>query len=195
MYANNVPTEGWRNGMTLPRELGVKTINNEQYITSQPVKELDKIKSSSGDFTNVTTTKNFELAKRQSGNKIPCRINLSSDVIKSFSVTLSNNKGEEVVIGYDKSSNQYFIDRTKSGKQNFNKDFAAKHVAPRFSKAANMKMSLLVDVSSVELFADDGLSVMTELFFPNKPYNKIEVQSNEGIVFKKLAYTRLKSIW
>lgn len=195
MYANQVPTEGWRNGMTLPRELGLKQVNNEWYVTSKPVKELERIGSASTVAANVTVTKNTELAKGRSGAKVPCRIDLATEAAKSFTVTLSNKKGEAVVIGYDKGANEYFIDRTQSGKKDFNKDFAAKHKAPRFSKSANMNLSLLIDLSSVELFADDGLSVMTALFFPNEPYDKIQVQSTEGIVFKKLAYTPLKSIW
>jgi fructan beta-fructosidase len=58
-----------------------------------------------------------------------------------------------------------------------------------------MKISLVIDVSSVELFADDGLTVMTELFFPNKPYNQIHIQSADGILIKKLEYKKLKGIW
>jgi fructan beta-fructosidase len=56
-------------------------------------------------------------------------------------------------------------------------------------------MSLIVDVSSVELFADDGLSVMTEIFFPSKQYNQISIQSSEGSTIKKLEYASLNSIW
>ena len=39
-----------------------------------------------------------------------------------FSIVLANSMGEEVQIGYDKATNQYFIDRTKSGKVDFQKD-------------------------------------------------------------------------
>jgi len=58
-----------------------------------------------------------------------------------------------------------------------------------------MKISLVIDVSSVELFADDGFTVMTTIFFPNKPYNQIRILSMDGILIKKLEYLRLKSIW
>ncbi|MEO6232323.1 MAG: GH32 C-terminal domain-containing protein, partial [Ferruginibacter sp.] len=61
--------------------------------------------------------------------------------------------------------------------------------------ASNMDMTLIIDVSSVELFADNGLTVMTEIFFPNKPYKKINIQSTEAAVINRLAYTKLDSIW
>ena len=101
---------------------------------------------------------------------------------------------EKVMIGYDKDQNQYFIDRTKSGNIDFKKDFAGKHVAPRFLDGDTMNMSLIIDVSSVELFGDNGLSVMTEIFFPSKKYNQISIQSSD-VTIRKLKYTSLNSIW
>jgi fructan beta-fructosidase len=113
------------------------------------------------------------------------------DQAADLSIVLSNEMGEEVVIGYDKGANQFFIDRSKSGKVDFHKDFAARHTAPRFTSSSKMDMTLVIDVASVEMFADDGLSVMTEIFFPNKPYSKINIQSANGAVIKKLDYAKL----
>ena len=98
-------------------------------------------------------------------------------------------------MGYNKKENQYYINRAKSGKTDFQNDFAAKHTAPRFAKEAAMNLSVIIDESSVELFADNGLSVMTEIFFPTKPYTHIQLQSADHIQFKKLEYIHLHSIW
>jgi fructan beta-fructosidase len=114
------------------------------------------------------------------------------DQATDFSIVLSNNLGEEVQVGFDKAANQYFIDRTKSGKIDFNKEFAARHFAPRFSVNPKMNMTLVIDVSSVELFADDGLSVMTEIFFPNKPFDQVRIASPGKAVIKQLEYSALK---
>jgi fructan beta-fructosidase len=58
-----------------------------------------------------------------------------------------------------------------------------------------MDISLLIDVSSVELFADGGLTVMTEIFFPNKPYSKVSIRSADNALMKKFEYIRLNNIW
>ena len=100
-----------------------------------------------------------------------------------------------MVIGYDKKDNKYYIDRIKSGKTDFQKDFAAKHTAPRLTNDQSLSMSLIIDASSVELFADNGLTVMTEIFFPNQPYNQVHIQSPDNVMIKKLEYSNLKSIW
>ena len=112
-----------------------------------------------------------------------------------FSLTFQNEKGEELVIGYDNAHNQYFIDRSKSGKVDFDKGFAAKHIAPRFSNNPGMDISMVVDESSIEIFADGGLTTMTEIFFPNAPYNKINLQSAGFIKIKKLEFIKLDRIW
>jgi fructan beta-fructosidase len=126
---------------------------------------------------------------------MPCYLNLSFDEIRDFSIVLSNDIGEKLVIGFDKKENRYFIDRTRSGKTDFEKDFPSVHTAPRFTDNSKMNISLVVDVSSVELFADDGLTVMTEIFFPNKPYDRIHLESSENILIKQMDYSKLKTIW
>ncbi|MCU7548701.1 glycoside hydrolase family 32 protein [Chitinophagaceae bacterium LB-8] len=193
LYADKVPTEKWRSAMTIPRDLGLKQIDNNLLVVSSPSKELTKIQSKSVALQNLNVTKPFDLSTKVGQVSIPCRIDLNMDKAADFSIVLSNDKGEEVLIGYDHNNSQYFIDRTKSGKVDFHKEFAARHVAPRFLKNSKMDMTLVVDVSSVEMFADDGLSVMTEIFFPTKPFNKISIQSADGVLIRKLNYAQLNS--
>lgn len=181
--------------MTIPRELKLKNVGKDILITSIPVAELSKLQSKPIVAQNIQVAKSINLANKVGKVKLPCRINLNIEEIKDFSLLISNDAGDEIVIGFDKKNNQYFIDRIKSGKTDFQKDFAAKHTAPRFTSNSMMDISLIIDVGSVELFADDGLTVMTEIFFPNKPYNKIQFQSSQKIMIKKLEYFNLKSIW
>ncbi len=193
MYANTVPTETWRSAMTFPRELKLKHVGDEILLASQPVVELSKIQSKPIAISKVKITSSIDMATRIGKVKFPCRINLSMDEIKDFSLLFSNDKGEDLIIGYDKKQNQYFIDRAKSGKTDFQNEFAARHVAPRLTDNAKMNISLLIDVSSVELFTDDGLTAMTAIFFPNKPYNQFHIQSTGNAVIKSLEYINLKT--
>jgi fructan beta-fructosidase len=164
-------------------------------VASMPVKELSQIKSASVMGNDIHLLKEFKSADKIKELQLPCILNLSFEEAKDFSVRISNRQGEEVILGYDKTQNKYFIDRTRSGKINFHKEFAAKHFAPRFISDAKMNISLVIDVSSVELFADDGLTVMTEIFFPNLPYDQINFKSGDSILMKKFEYIKLKDIW
>jgi fructan beta-fructosidase len=88
------------------------------------------------------------------------------------------------------------MDRTKSGMTNFHPNFAAKHYAPRFTSSAKMNLDIIIDKASIELFADNGLTVMTELFFSTKPYTTIEIRAyDKKTKIKSLQFNRLKSVF
>ena len=195
LYAEVVPASTWRSSLTIPRDLKIRHVGPEMLVASQPVAELDKITTKSMVSENVRVTKSLDLSQKLGKLTLPCRLNLTIDKLTDFSIVLANDLGEEVVIGYDKTQNNYFIDRTKSGKVDFHKKFAAKHVAPRLTTAPQANLSLLIDVSSIELFADDGLSVMTEIFFPNKPYTKLHLLTPNSLTVKKMEMAQFSSIW
>ena len=193
-YANQVPTEKWRSAMTVARELAIQKVGDKYLLTSKPVEEL-KVLNKKEFTTSTVSTPNYNLSAKAGALNGPARLSISSNQIRSFDITLSNNLGEKVVIGFDRASNQYFIDRTQSGKTDFEKGFAARHVSPRFTVKPEMDITLVIDVASVELFADNGLSVMTSIFFPTKNYTDISIHTKEGFVINSLKYNNLKSIW
>jgi fructan beta-fructosidase len=188
-YANQVPTETWRNAMTLPRELKLVHAGNEMHVASMPVAELSVLQH------NVADLKNTAAKGQPVSVEFPCQLNFALEQAGDFSIVLSNTLGEELIIGYEKAKNQFYIDRSKSGKIDFQKDFAAKHVAPRIGNDKQMSLTLVVDLSSVELFADNGLTTMTSVFFPNEPFNQLKAVSKENGGINKMQLVKLKSIW
>jgi sucrose-6-phosphate hydrolase SacC (GH32 family) len=54
---------------------------------------------------------------------------------------------------------------------------------------------LILDDSSVELFAENGKQVMTENFIPQSKFNKISLFAENGIItVKEFQIMKLKSI-
>ena len=195
LYGQQVPTQKWRSAMTIPRELRIQKAGDGFYLSSTPSPEIKNIQAGHLYWIDLHASKPILLRDKVGSLSIPCEIQLQLDTLKSFAVRLSNSANEEVLIGYDKSQNQFYIDRTKSGITGFEKNFAGRHVVPRFSHSDKINLTLVIDVASVELFGDDGLSVMTEIFFPTKPFDQIHLQSTENATFKKVDYWQLKSIW
>ena len=165
-YANVVPTEKWRSAMTVPRELSLvkqASNSNEFLLVSTQVKELKNA------FVQIMSKENV----------IPNRIDIKDIKATDFEIILSNTYNEKLIVGYHADKKQFYIDRTKAGVSNFNQGFAAVAVAPRLSFAMNMDLSILLDKTSIELFADGGRTVMTALFFPTFPYTEWEIKSKE----------------
>jgi len=193
-YANIVPTEKWRSANTIARELAIEKIGDKYQVSSIPVKEIEELKSTSYSAQNIKA-KNINVTAKAGKLKGPAILKLTADELKAFNITLSNTSGEKLVIGYDKSANQYFIDRSQSGKTDFSKDFSNKIVAPRLITDKSTNICLVIDDASVELFADKGHTVMTAIFFPTSDYTDIGISSDDKFKIKTLSVDHLRSIW
>lgn len=180
-YANTVPTVSWRSASTLPRELLLQKIDDKFFVSSMPAKEVDALKSEKIDV-------NDNKAKLDGG----AMLRLTTGNAEDFSIVLSNDTSQRTVIGYDKAANQFYIDRTASGKTSFEKGFASRTVAPRIAATDSIDITLVIDVASVELFADKGTTVMTAIFFPDEDYNQLSIEAKEKPVFRSIELTALK---
>jgi len=163
LYAQVVPTEKWRSALTVARELSIKEVGGKFYLSSLPVKELNKYKGS-----------NVPVQQGSISYDGTALIEVSTIAANDFSFRISNNNGEYIEVGFEKNENRFYIDRTQSGKTDFHKEFAQKSVANRISTANTINLKLLLDRTSVELFADDGLNVMSSIFFPSSTFNTIQ---------------------
>jgi len=75
---------------------------------------------------------------------------------------------EETVVGIDRTKGQIFVDRNRSGYVTFSPDFPARTVAPlKHPDAKSIPIEIIVDRNSVEVFAENGETVLTNLIFPS----------------------------
>ncbi len=179
-YANKVPTQAWRSATTLPRELSLKTTQKGIRLIQKPVKEQEILRGVSQDMTNQNITESYALKSTSKTNELSLTFDLSKTTAQDLGVVVGNSKGEKVLIGFEKSTNRFYVDRTEGGKKDFEKGFAGRHYTLRQATSTLLKMNLYIDVASVELFADDGETVMTDIFFPTEDFNLISLFSKNG---------------
>ena len=75
---------------------------------------------------------------------------------------------EETIVGIDKEKGQIFLDRSHSGKTDWSPNFPARMVAPlKHPQETAIHIEIVVDKNSVEVFADDGETVLTSLIYPS----------------------------
>ncbi len=170
-YAQVVPTESWRSTMTLPRELSITKIKDQYYIKSKPAREIEKYL----DEQEITAKNGiYKLPDRS------CMIRIDDlPVISEFTITFENDLGEK--INYSISNDSIIFDRTQSGIIDFEEHFGARHAVSNYLESIE-KIELFYDVTSLELFINDGEFVMTELVFPNSPFNQIILENSHAMV-------------
>ena len=155
-YANQVPTQQYRSGNSIPRDLGLFEYKGETYCSVVPSPEMTAARS------------------KKAGKKLTASCEMVVNLKGNATITLSNDKGENVVMNYDAKAETFSMDRTKSGKMDFSKDFAAVTKAPTYGKISQLR--IFIDKSSIEALDADGKMSMTNLVFPSKPYNKVTVK-------------------
>ncbi len=179
-YANKVPTVVWRSATTLPRELTLKNTSQGIRLIQKAVKETEILRGSSQDISEQTISESLNLKPTTATNELSLTFDLSKTTAADFGIELSNAKGEKVLMGYEKATNRFYVDRSEGGKKDFEKGFAGRHYAPRTSTDNLLKMNVYIDVASVELFADEGETVMTDIFFPNEDFKALTLFSKSG---------------
>lgn len=119
--------------------------------------------------------------------------------VKEDIYSFYNSNGDCIKFGLNNSEKYFFIDRLKSGNISFSEKFA-----PAISKALfkeklkNVEVHVLLDKTSIELFINNGKIVITEIFFPHKPFEAFSIKSEkytteiENIIINQLKMTELK---
>ena len=167
-YANQVPTLQYRSANSIPRDLGLFEYKGNTYCSVTPSEEITAARSKK---PSKSLSEACEMV-----------VNLKGDA----TITLSNSKGEKVVMTYKAKDETFSMDRTLSGKTDFSSDFAAITTAPVYGKMN--KLRIFIDKSSIEVSDNDGKMAMTNLVFPTKPYDKVTIKGKT----KKYAVYKLK---
>ena len=192
-YAQELPTRTWRGANTLPRDLALTHVNGGLFVRSSLVDELGGISESTKDLAELRVDKTLALADHgfEGASQFVLKGTFEA---KDFAIEVSNSKDQNIRLGYDSKARRFFVDRSKSGNVTFSKQFPTEIFAPRVASDEEIEMTMVVDVSSVEVFFDDGLTVMTGLFFPDEPLSNVRIHSNEATV-ADLSLHKLRSVW
>ncbi|WP_144554344.1 glycoside hydrolase family 32 protein [Bacillus sp. X1(2014)] len=195
-YANQVPTEDWRSAMTLPRELSLTSSEDGVRLVQKVVPEINSIRKGSQGYQNLTIESNQPTSFNVFCPLMEVNMEFEKQTSNSFGIVLQSSEDEKTVIRYDVEKELISVDRTNAGDNSFSESFPAVQNASLKTKNDRIKLQIFIDASSIEVFANDGKVVFTSLIFPNQPYEKIVLFSNEGnIRVSSLKLTELDSIW
>ena len=179
-YANNIPTSTWRGSMTIPRELTLIKLKDDIFVRSFPVSELDGIMTLEmfEPAIEILPNKEYIVAEDFGQSEI------SFSATCSFQFLFKNDLDERLRLTFDHETLSFTVDRSRSGIVDFNDSFPHNqtlHVFPRLAEAEPYKFYFLLDWSSLEIFIDQGISVMTIRMFPNEPYNMAVIENDPNL--------------
>ncbi|MBT7704315.1 MAG: glycoside hydrolase family 32 protein [Polaribacter sp.] len=182
-YARDVPTETWRSAMTIPRELKLKKNEKEFVLSSAPVSELSKYVSKTIVKETLTVNNQKTIITQSEIDLSRVRIQLEMNHLKSdkYDFTFQNSFGDRLSFGIDNIKKQYYLNRQNSGKVTFSDKFANTISKAPIKNPSNMlKIEVLVDKTSIEVFYNDGETIMTEIFFPNEPFEAFSINTTDA---------------
>jgi fructan beta-fructosidase len=200
-YADKLPSLPGRGEMTVARRLyfhqspahpALSPSQEPLLLVQQPILPIPDEKRYAAmfgapQFQTIAQANAHIAAQKQSGNVYRLSFTLNPGDAQEAGVRLrrstvnpSEPAAEETVVGVNFETGRIFVDRTRSGKTDWSPDFPVRVSAPlRHPQAISVPIEIVVDSNSIEVFAEDGETVFTNLIYP--------APTSEGIAFYSTA--------
>jgi fructan beta-fructosidase len=198
-YANSTPTSTWRSSTSLPRKMELTQTDEGLRLKQTPV-SLNSIRDHSEkiSFNNTVISEDSNLLSNLSEDtfEMIAEFDVSDTKATEFGFQVRKGATEYTTIGYDVANKQLFVDRTNSGSFDYGSNVVGNHEGSLNISNGTVKMHIFIDRSAVEVFGNNGETVITDQIFPNPSSKGLKIYSKDGDVsLKSLEIYPLKSIW
>lgn len=170
------PTDshGWAHCLTLPRELELR---EDGVLLQRPVQELALRRGEKAMFAGILHEERSSYVGFDGvAYELDCRFDRASNEMgaaaKAFGIELRVGEQQRTIIRYEAEHRRLILDRSEAGQP-----LAENYGTTRSYELERPleRLQIFVDVSSVEIFANDGEAVFTSRIFPEP--------ESRGIVF------------
>lgn len=181
-YAARTPTTPWRGMMSAPRELALHRDGDGLHLAQRPVRELCSLRCAHWRIEDAALGAANDRLRALGACGTALEIDATFAYVDGaeFGVKVRAGAAEETVIGYSPAAGQLFVDRSRSGDVSFSPRFDEWHTAPCALRDGTLTLHILVDACSVEVFADDGRVVISDLIFPQPESDGIAIFGDHG---------------
>jgi fructan beta-fructosidase len=195
-YAASVPTRPWRGQMTIPRRLELRTGPEGLRLAQEPVDAIASIRGKSFRWQGRNVKELNEALRVETATSFELQSTVALGDAEEVGWKLFAGDATYTVVGYNKAQGELFADRTHSGATEFSKDFPARTAVRLALTGGVLKLRILADRSSVEVFAQDGRVAMTNLVYPPAGANRSEFFAKGGSARSiALELWELRSTW
>ena len=166
---NNMP---FNQQMSFPAKLELRTTINGIRLFRWPVKEIKNLYHKSLEYQNIKVKVLNENLKNEIFDGIDIFMSFERSKTSSFHL---NMRGQ--IISYQKGN--FYFNGVILNTLNLNK----------------VNLRVLLDRTTIEVFADDGFSVLSKYAISDLKDNQISVCSDDELLFDRFEVHKLKSIW
>jgi fructan beta-fructosidase len=177
-YAGKVPTEAWRGQMTIPRTIALRRMPEGLRVVQKPIAALERQR---GELVEVRARgSNLASLNARLGKLHATAIDVETEV-ELGSATRVEIALRNAVVAYDAKLGEISVDRTvRPGLKEVDPKFPSRSVVPMRAAGQTLKLRLLLDANSIEVFAAEGSIAITNLIFPEKDAKAIQLASSGG---------------
>lgn len=165
-YAKEVPTPGQRGLMSLPRELHVMHSQSGPLLAQRPIPELISLRKQHSQLAPVN-------ALRQ-GQAHEFQLQWPSHEHARVEVDFCSAAGLECRVTLDGSA--LTVSRPEAAHTAALPGFAGQHRAPLPCGGPQQRLHLFLDACTIEVFADGGCSVISDLLYPTQAIDEVRIQ-------------------
>ncbi len=180
LYGQKVPTTPWRSAMSAPRVLSLRRTPGGLRLVQRPVAELASLgRGSPREFKGGSPAD--ASAWLESRGALPEALDVSVVFAGAsrapVSLDVMSGDSDRTTVTVDAANGQLSVDRRRSGEVGFDSAFAARHMAPLRISGDTVRVRMLLDASSLEVFGQGGETVITDLIFPTPGPRRLTLRS------------------
>lgn len=183
-------TDGWSGQLTVPREL---TLNPDLRVRSQPIAELERLRADSTAVGTLKLEVNEERLLLADADAVEIELSLDLAATTAERVGLRVHEtpdGTHTFVGYDAITHRVVLDRRLTGQGDRG------HRAAPAGGGENLRLRILVDRGSIEVFVNGGEAAISSFSFPNEGPRSVTISSEAGTAaVDQLTIHTLRSIW
>jgi fructan beta-fructosidase len=167
-YARQTPTETWRGMFNVPRELSLIDTKEGPRLVQAPIKEIQTLRGEHHHWQKETMMPGENLLENISGDCLEIIASVTVNLqATSFGFKLRVGAKEQTLVRYDIQKQELVVDRSKSGIGDFHEAFASIQTVKLRPIENVIQLHILLDRCSIEVFANGGEAVVSDVIFPS----------------------------
>lgn len=192
MVPESQETFPWKGQMSIPRDLSLRNTDRGLRLVQQPASLIKANLMSLSGHQEVKikdlSLRNGEVPiddKTVRGNAYWLEAELEAGPGSTAGFRIARHKGEspdsllQTEIGYDAAKNQVYVDRSHTGDEKIRKEHLRQTVDLP-GKSSKVRLEILFDRSSLEVFVNDGEQVITTYVFADSSANGVSAFATGG---------------